>query len=184
MRSFLRASRWIASMRPGQQSPGIGSGAARVPRDKAYASMRPGQQSPGIVPAVSKLPSWPASFNEAGATKPRNCIQRPPSPLRRTNASMRPGQQSPGIVRLGWSWAHHGFQPTGFNEAGATKPRNSSGCPSRPRARRSFNEAGATKPRNSRCSLPRSISSCGFNEAGATKPRNLRPSRWSFPLGR
>ena len=86
-------------------------------------------------------------------------------------------------------------RPTsGFNEAGAMKPRKSA------RARvkwsmggRSFNEAGAMKPRKSTIRYVRN-NKCliRFNEAGAMKPRkswdgngfNLGPNDASMRPGR
>ena len=81
---------------------------------------------------------------------------------------MRPGRQSPGIERRTEGGRH---DPRGFNEAGATKPRNScySGGPSTT-THRGFNEAGATKPRNSRS---------GAVAHALTQPASMRPGRQS-----
>ena len=95
-----------ASMRPGRQSPGI-LGRGSGPLGTRHASMRPGRQSPGI-PSAPKV-----------------------APRSRT-ASMRPGRQSPGIRLSHRRTEHHHHR---FNEAGATKPRNSSLAESRPSRR-------------------------------------------------
>ena len=83
---------------------------------------------------------------------------------------MRPGQQSPGIFGIG---AGESIQSVGFNEAGATKPRNCLPIEEFLFRGGRFNEAGATKPRNSGVTVAPNWRAAGFNEAGATKPRNL-----------
>ena len=136
--------------------------------------MRPGRRSPGIEVF------WPITRVIGGFR----------------DASMRPGRRSPGINRFK-AMRHQSGGVVGFNEAGATKPRNSDisrlsglrghGASMRPGRRSpgirnsdrrawchsgSFNEAGATKPRNSGGKGCVGRGHRCFNEAGATKPRN------------
>ena len=65
----------VASMRPGQRCPGIRSMPVFCTSPSRPASMRPGQRCPGIWRPSRTHISKPTSFNEAGATLPRN---RPP----------------------------------------------------------------------------------------------------------
>ena len=177
-------------MRPGRQSPGIRVVPSTTDRAIVTASMRPGRQSPGIT-ATWTYPSWSTScFNEAGATKPRNSLAVEVN-VRAMGASMRPGRQSPGILaarlvdrELVQASMRPGRQSPGI------RPRRSR-CR---RRRRCFNEAGATKPRNSRrgpaCPTPRPGASMrpgrqspgirGHGERPAPgDPASMRPGRQS-----
>ncbi len=94
-----RATRELAraSMRPGRRGPGIAC--QRVLAVAAdHASMRPGRRGPGIRETARRHTRPKAGFNEAGAKRPRNSLQRRQALDLRLLASMRPGRRGPGIL--------------------------------------------------------------------------------------
>src|SRR5665213_3567048 len=126
----------IASIKPGQQSPGRADLVADLDRT-VVASIKPGQQSPGRGPFVRNIPYYHGSLQLSPGNKAReeglvraglegaSCLlQLSPgnkareenvdllNPVRGCRASIKPGQQSPGRGRS--AWAEH-RRPSSFN---------------------------------------------------------------------
>ena len=139
------ASHRHASMRPGQVYPGTPD-AGRGDRYLAHrASMRPGQVYPGTRGCgPARLPAS-RSFNEAGASLPRNTVHQVALVRVRREASMRPGQVYPGTLvgmeGLGAGCAAS-MRPGQVYPGTRRRPRAPPRCDPR------FNEAGASLPRN------------------------------------